>query len=90
MPIDNLDNVPDPPWSDAYGHRLSDAGMLPILRGEVASLEGALAAQKARAERLRLKLEKIGWMDEFLNADGAKAMMNIARDAVQADEDSGG
>ena len=41
----------------------------------------------ARAERLRLELEKIGWMDEFLNADGAKAMMQIARDAVNADED---
>lgn len=45
--------------------------------------------QHARAERLRLELEKIGWMDEFLDADGVRAMMQIARDAVNADEDSG-
>ncbi len=39
-----------------------------------------------RAERLRLALEQIGWMDEFLDADGARAMMQIARAAVNADE----
>lgn len=40
----------------------------------------------ARAEQLRLELEKIAWLDEFLDAAGARAMMNIAREAVQADE----
>ena len=50
--------------------------------------EGRWRDELARAERLRLELEKIGWMDEFLDAAGAKAMMNIARAAVQADEDS--
>jgi hypothetical protein len=40
-----------------------------------------------RAERLRLELEKIAWMDEFLDAEGARQMMQIARDAIQADED---
>ena len=48
--------------------------------------EGRWRDEKARGERLRLELEKIGWMDEFLDADGARAMMNIAREAVQADE----
>ena len=43
--------------------------------------------QRTRAERLRLELEKIGWMDEFLDADGARAMMNIARDAMNTDEE---
>lgn len=41
-----------------------------------------------RAERLRLELEKIAWMDEFLDADSAKAMMGIAREAVRTDEES--
>jgi hypothetical protein len=36
---------------------------------------------------LRFELEKIGWMDEFLDAAGAKAMMEIARDAVSDDEE---
>ena len=47
--------------------------------------EGRWRDEYARAERLRLALEEIGWMDEFLDADGAKAMMKIARSAVNAD-----
>jgi hypothetical protein len=39
-----------------------------------------------RLDKLRLALERIGWMDEFLNAEGAKAMLRIARDAVNEDE----
>lgn len=46
----------------------------------------AMMAEKARADRLRLELEKIAWMDEFLDADGARAMMNIAREAIRNDE----
>jgi hypothetical protein len=45
-----------------------------------------LCRERARSERLRLELEKIGFMDEFLDAEGAKAMMNIARDAIEEDE----
>jgi hypothetical protein len=56
---------------------------------QAAGVEAGLRREfLARAERLRLELEKIGWMDEFLDADGAKAMMNIAREAVEADEAS--
>lgn len=54
--------------------------------GEQRYWEGRWRDEYARAERLRLELEKIGWMDEFLDAAGARAMMNIARDAVNADE----
>lgn len=46
----------------------------------------AVANERTRAERLRLALEAIAWMDEFLDADGAKAMMNIAREALRNDE----
>lgn len=46
----------------------------------------ATANERERAERLRLALEQIAWMDEFLDADGARAMMNIAREAIRNDE----
>lgn len=49
------------------------------------ALEKKYAAEKERAERLRLALESIAWMDEFLDADGARAMMNIAREAINND-----
>lgn len=45
----------------------------------------AIAIEHQRAERLRLALEQIAWMDEFLDADGAKAMMSIAREAINND-----
>jgi hypothetical protein len=32
--------------------------------------------------RLRKALSQIAWMDEFLSADAARDMMNIARDAL--------
>ena len=54
---------------------------------QAASVEAGLRREfLARAERLRLELEKIAWMDEFLDAHGAKVMMQIARDAVNEDE----
>lgn len=56
------------------------------------AIEAVKEAQRmldARAERLRLELEKIAWMDEFLDADSAKAMMKIARKAVEVDERMG-
>jgi hypothetical protein len=28
MPIDNLDNVPEPPWCDALGHRLDHSPLM--------------------------------------------------------------
>ena len=37
---------------------------------------------KAEIERLRKALSQIAWMDEFLSADAAREMMNIARDAL--------
>jgi hypothetical protein len=43
-------------------------------------------SDKVRADKLRFALEQIGWMDEFLDADGAKAMLQIARNAVNEDE----
>lgn len=43
-------------------------------------------AEHERAERLRLALEQIAWMDEFLDSDCARAMMNIAREALRNDE----
>lgn len=48
-----------------------------------------IRALTQRVERLRLALEGIAWMDEFLeflDADGAKAMMNLAREAIRNDE----
>ncbi len=58
------------------------------LTGEapVASAPTNAQSPLRRAETLRLELEKIAWMDEFLDAAGAREMMNIARDAVRADE----
>jgi hypothetical protein len=41
--------------------------------------------ERERSERLRLALEQIAWMDEFLDKDGARAMMNIAREAINND-----
>jgi hypothetical protein len=42
--------------------------------------------QIERAEGLRIELEKIAWMDEFTDGPlGAKAMMNIAREAINKD-----
>lgn len=56
------------------GHNDSEHEMCPLCR------------EVARSERLRLELEKIGFMDEFLDADGARAMMSLARKAVEVDE----
>jgi hypothetical protein len=44
--------------------------------------------QRDRAERLRLELEKIAWMDEFLEHDDCAGwMLKIARDAIIDDEE---
>ena len=37
-------------------------------------------------ERLRLVLEKIAWMDEFLDEAGTRAMIGIARAALSSHE----
>jgi hypothetical protein len=41
-----------------------------------------LGTHEAEIERLRKALNQIAWMDEFLSADAAREMMNIARDAL--------
>ena len=37
---------------------------------------------KEDIERLRKALSQIAWMDEFLSADAAREMMNIARETL--------
>ena len=54
----------------------------------IADMQMEIERLTTRCGRLRSALEKIGWLDEFLDADGAMAMMNMARDAVNADEQS--
>jgi hypothetical protein len=43
-----------------------------------------------RIEKLRFALEQIGCTHEFLDADGAKMMLRIARNAVNEDEANSG
>ncbi len=61
---------------ESYDYGAAEARILALIMNKIVP----------RAERLRLALEQIGWMDEFLDADGARAMMQIARAAVNADE----
>jgi hypothetical protein len=42
-------------------------------------VEPAVRTPQAEVERLRAALEDIAYMDDFLNAETAKRMMNIAR-----------
>ncbi len=89
--IERLRRLAQQPFADPTGlppaaDRASKGADALTGEAPVASAPTNAQSPLRRAETLRLELEKIAWMDEFLDAAGAREMMNIARDAVRADE----
>jgi len=52
--------------------------------GKAGDVSGACRWAADEIERLRLELEKIAWMDEFLDEAGAMAMVGVARAALSS------
>jgi len=55
---------------------------------EIDRLKQKITDLETEVGRLRLGLEKIAWMDEFLDEAGTRAMIGIARAALSSKKDS--